>query len=345
MSNVVFIFIQMIKFNSRIQKIFLIEKCLVCIAVSLLFFIGFSCRAQDSASSEFTVLFYNVENLFDTKNDSLKRDGEFTPEGSKEWTESKLWSKVNTLAKVLIGVESNLPDFIGLSEVENDSVLYRLIHHPLLSSAHYEIIHFESPDLRGIDVAFLYKKDKFDPYFFKNFNVDLQPRPTRDILIVEGTVASGDSVRFYVNHWPSRYGGKQKSIPKRVEVANKMLHVADSLQNTRNLELQIAMGDFNDEVKDSSLQLLIKQEWSYASPNNYTSDIKGTYKYRSHWGQYDAFLIHGKAMNYQMKVAVMEWLFEEDERYGGLKVNRSFKGNYFNGGPSDHLPIILNVAW
>jgi hypothetical protein len=303
-----------------------------------------SCSAQKS--NQISVLFYNVENLFDCVDDSLKQDDEFTPQGSKEWTEAKLWSKVNTLVKVIRGMDSELPDFIGLCEVENATVLQLMVDHPLLRSKKYEILHFESPDVRGIDVAFLYASEEFNPYFFMPINVALEPRPTRDILVVEGTVASGDSIRFFVNHWPSRYGGKKKSSPKRIEVANKLLQFSDSLEAIRNVSLQIAMGDFNDEQKDSSLQVLINSNWEYKEPQNYTSEIKGTYKYRSSWGQYDAFLLDTDLAYFSdMQVAVNGWLFVPDEQYGGLKINRSFLGDFYNGGPSDHLPISLEIHW
>ena len=135
-------------------------------------------------------------------------------------------------------------------------------------------------------------------------------------------------------------------MPKRVQAANRLKSIADSLQSIRVVPFQIAMGDFNDEKSDSSLQILSGSDWKYMEPQNYTSDVRGTYKYRSAWGQYDAFLIYsGKQYQSEMKIALNDWLFVKDKKYGGLKINRSFFGDFFNGGPSDHLPIRLALKW
>ncbi|MEX0315911.1 MAG: endonuclease/exonuclease/phosphatase family protein, partial [Allomuricauda sp.] len=168
-----------------------------------------------------TVAFYNVENLFDTTNDSLVFDDERTPEGSYNWTISRYQTKIDNISKVLskIGEKTTQtsPDIIGLCEVENKDVLQDLIQHTNLKNKQYGIIHYNSPDERGIDVALLFKKTAFLPFSFKSHRLllfdDMGERNyTRDQLVVGGML-DDEEFYFLVNHWPSRRGGPAKSNP------------------------------------------------------------------------------------------------------------------------------------
>lgn len=279
-----------------------------------------------------SVLFYNVENLFDVADDTTKNDNEFLPTSKKHWNYNKMQDKIHKIAQVILAAE--LPDVIGLCEVENEWVVNQLKYHQFLKNKHYEVLHIESPDQRGIDCALLYDSKKFDLLAFKAEAVKLKgQRNTRDILIA--TLASKkDTFTFFVNHWPSRYGGKKKSIPKRIIAANTLKHVLDSV-NKIGLKI-IAMGDFNDEPKDSSLQLLKK----YKNPSG---ALNGTIKYRGKWQMFDQF-IYSPNIAAKMTILTYPFLLEDDNTYGGSKPFRTYYGPRYNGGFSDHLPILLKFS-
>lgn len=279
------------------------------------------------------VMFYNVENLFDTTDDTTKNDNEFLPEGKKNWTNKKWDEKTTKIAKVIAAV--NFPDVIGLAEVENKLVLERLTNHFILKSQNYKIIHFNSPDARGIDCALLYKKEKFDLLSLKPIPVKTSPRATRDILAVTLSHAN-DTINFLVNHWPSRFGGRRRSENKRIFAGQMLNWAMDSIRRSQPFNQIIAMGDFNDEPKDSSLKVL-------SSYKNICSSLPGTIKYRGKWQNFDQF-ITTKGMEYKVEVFKSNFLLEEDETYGGVKPNRTYFGPMFHGGFSDHLPVLLTFS-
>src|SRR5690606_551373 len=213
-----------------------------------------------------TIAFYNVENLFDTINDPLKFDYDRTPEGKDKWTSKHYWDKVKKIAKVLsdIGSEktSTSPDITGLGEIENEQAMIDVINDPSLVSQNYSVIHFDSPDARGIDVGQLYKKDVFVPMSFKNYRLDLhddngQRDYTRDQLLASGFF-DGEEMHFLVNHWPSRRGGEARSRPKREAAARLNKKIIDSLLNTNPEAKIISMGDLNDDPTNSSMKKVLK---------------------------------------------------------------------------------------
>ncbi|MCK5538086.1 MAG: hypothetical protein KAI79_14770, partial [Bacteroidales bacterium] len=164
---------------------------------------------------DYRFMFYNVENLFDTINDPEKRDDEYSPDGMRYWRSWKYYKKLNNIAKVITAVGGwQLPDIVGLCEIENRKVVDDIIHKTHLWNSDYEIIHYESPDMRGIDVAFLYNSSKIFPISSKPINISFPNSPTsktRDILYVKASTASKDTFHFFINHWPSRWGGQMQS--------------------------------------------------------------------------------------------------------------------------------------
>ncbi len=296
----------------------------------LLIALGSPLNAQDDSVS---VMFYNVENLFDTEDDSTKNDNEFLPTSKKKWDNFKLNSKITKIAKVIAA--GNFPDIIGLSEIENKSVLENLTNHYILRKHKYKIIHFESPDQRGIDCALIYKQQNFDLLKMNPVAVQFNGRPTRDILEVKLT-SRRDTINLFVNHWPSRYGGKNRSEIKRINAANKLKSVLDSLTKSFLHQKIIAMGDFNDEPKDSSLKILRDYK-------NVSDKIHGTIKYRGKWQNFDQF-ITSKNFDYNITTLKFDFLLEEDKSYGGYKPNRTYYGPMYHGGFSDHLPILLTFS-
>lgn len=308
--------------NFKIKHFFTL--LLICFAF------GNSLEAQDSLS----VMFYNVENLFDTEDDSTKNDNEFLPLSSKRWNKRKWRKKTLKISQVITA--ANYPDIIGLCEIENKTVLNKLVQSNLLWKQRYQIIHIESGDQRGIDVAFLYKKSSLNLLSFKATKVNLiGKRNTRDILSAS-FIYNTDTVAFFVNHWPSRYGGKTKSIPKRIKASHQLKILLDSISANHPNRKIIAMGDFNDEPSDSS----------FCNFKNYHIPLKnceGTIKYRGNWQKFDQFILNNRTA---LKAYVLKYdfLLEKDKKYDGLKPCRTYYGPRYNGGFSDHLPILLKQA-
>ena len=283
-----------------------------------------------SQADSLSVLFYNVENLFDTEDDSLKMDNEFLPNGKKKWSSTRWNQKTVNVTKVIAG--NDFPEIIGLCEIENKNVLEKIKNHYILRDNEYSIIHFESPDLRGIDCAILYQSKKLDLLAMKANKIDLPGRKTRDIVSATFTYRK-DTFSVFVNHWPSRYGGRKKSNSKRQIASETLLHLMDSTSKHHPNYKIIAMGDFNDEPGDSSLITLKKY-------SNRSKELKGTLKYKGRWQIFDQFIC-SKNFNYNLMVYSPDFLLEEDKTYGGKKPFRTYYGPFFNGGFSDHLPVKL----
>ncbi len=313
----------------------------------------------------FRVVFYNVENLFDIYDDTLKLDDEFTPEAMRHWDNRRFYKKLNNVYKVLINIgEWEPPAVIGLCEMENRFVLNKLVYETPLKKFGYKIIHEESPDKRGIDVAMLYRPDLFEPVNYEvipvRFPFDTASR-TRDILYVKGLVYS-DTIHFFVNHWPSKYGGLMGTEPKRAFVASLLKSKTDSLFQISDSAKILIMGDFNDAPESESISLFLKAESGTSQPEVnklydlmkglYKKEKIGTHKYQGRWEVLDQFIVSGSMLNKSPGVAISpngahiyhpDYLLEEDEKYTGKKPFRSFTGMKYNGGFSDHLPVYVDL--
>ena len=312
--------------------------------------LAFPVRAQES----FRVLFWNVENLFDCKDDSRKNDNEFLPDAKRNWTPYRYWEKVRNLAKGIIASgDEYVPDLVGLCEVENDSCLYDLTRRSPLREAGYRFVMTDSPDQRGIDVALLYQRAKFKLLHHQSIRIphkQLNRGATRDILHVVGQVVSGDTLDVMVCHFPSRSGGQAESEPYRIFVAETLKHHVDSLLEVRSQPYIIVMGDFNDYPTDKSL----KRFWSGNGVQNLMKGKKGgTYRYRGEWGILDQFIVSGSLLKKKSNIRTSKakaqvlrhaFLLEEDDRYGGDKPFRTYNGMKYQGGFSDHLPISLDLT-
>lgn len=309
----------------------------------------------------FSVVFWNVENFFDYKNSGYSAsDTEFSSRGARHWTKKRFETKAAAIGKTLLW--AGLPDIVGLAEVENDFVLRAVCKSDVLRKYNYRYIHFESGDPRGIDVALLYRADNIDV-------LDAVPLPvtggrggadgtayetdtlkTRDILYVcVRDLARDDTVHCFVNHHPSKYGGKQ-SGDKRVAAMQTLARSIDSLL-TRPGKLIVAMGDFNDTpdgpafgVIDSSL-VNLGRELINASPA--TANI-GTIRFGGKWELIDNFLVSPEFLSgdngsgkKRMEILRPPFLLVRDKRFPGEKPYRTYVGPRYNGGISDHLPIRL----
>ena len=257
------------------------------IGLFILFFAMFTASAQEKKFAVHTVAFYNFENLFDTINNP-NNDEEWLPEGAQNWTSKKYKQKLQNLAQVLVQIgtgeqQKESPTFIGGSEIENRGVLEDLVKEPLLQSSDYGIVHYESPDKRGIDVALLYKKQHFRPISTKNIPLMVYSKKvksnekdsketeedkadtdkidydtstriyTRDILLVTGYL-DGDEINILVNHWPSRSGGEKKSSPFREEAGKLNRRIIDSIYKINPKAKIISMGDLNDGTYNKSVK-------------------------------------------------------------------------------------------
>ncbi|MGB6150829.1 MAG: endonuclease/exonuclease/phosphatase family protein [Pricia sp.] len=225
-------------------------------------------NAQEKQYKIRTVAFYNLENLFDTENDTLIFDDDRTPEGKDNWTLERYHKKLDNLSKVLSeigsGVTKTSPDIIGICEVENLKVIEDLVNHPTLLEKNYGIVHFDSPDERGIDVALLYKKTVFMPTSFDSrrlllINDDGERNYTRDQLVVGGLL-DDEQYYFLVNHWPSRSGGEFRSRPNRIEAAKLSRRIVDSIQKLNVTAKIIGMGDFNDDPDNDSFKKILRTQ-------------------------------------------------------------------------------------
>ena len=312
------------------------------------------------------ILFYNVENLFDTKNDSLKNDDEFLSDRGRYWTKGRYYTKQKHISQVIVAIGGwQAPEIIGLCEIENRGVLDDLVKYSSLKKINYRIIHKESPDKRGIDVALLYRKNRFTPISYKPIEIHYPFSPestTRDILYIKGKTKQNDTLHLFVNHWPSRWGGQLETERKRMFIASVLKKETDSIFRTNLYANIIIMGDFNDypENKSLSLNLQAKKNLKNTKPGHlynlsaYLQNKKGigTHKHEGKWATLDQFIISGSLLSYTNPIYTTinnvyiynaAFLLENDDNYSGSKTNRTYIGYKYHGGYSDHLPTFLDL--
>lgn len=324
----------------------------------------FALSIKVDAQGRNRVMCYNVENLFDPFDDSLKRDDEFTPQGARHWTWNKMQQKLNGVYKVIMAVgEYDPPVLVGLCEIENFFVLHQLANKTPLSKFEYKIVHRESPDSRGIDVALLYRPDRFllqEAHFFPVKFPNDSNRKTRDILYARGLMVT-DTLHVFVNHWPSKYGGELESEPGRFLVAGLLRQKVDSIRVFYPNAKILIMGDMNDEpesrpIVDSLGACLAADANCKGQLVNITAILKkqgqGSYKYQGVWGIIDQLIVsqsllkqgHGLYTSPQnASVFSADFLLEPDASFTGYKPFRTFVGYRYNGGFSDHLPVYIDL--
>ncbi len=319
---------------------------------------------QDS-DGDYSVLFYNTENFFDVTDDPETLDEEFTPRGDRRWTYNRFNKKLLDISKVILNASGwTPPQMIALCEVENRYVLEKLLSDTPLQEFPYKIIHKESPDHRGIDVAFLYNSDVFYPLEYRFFpleNASGEVLKSREILYVSGIVHGTDTLHLFANHWPSRYSGLLESQPRRNLAAQILRERVENLQEANSNPKIIIVGDFNDPPDSESIT-------EYLGAESLSGDLKatglynlavsweegelGTLKYQSQWSVFDQVIVSGTLLNENnslftrpgwAEIVQLPFLLEDDERYGGIKTKRTYTGFRYNGGFSDHLPVLLKL--
>jgi len=333
----------------------------VLVLVGLLFLSIANVSAQEAKYKIATVAFYNSENLFDTIDEPNVKDEEFTPQGSKRWNTKKYNIKLAHLSEVIskIGVDKaqEPPAILGISEVENISVLKDLINTPKLKPYNYHIIHYDSPDRRGIDVALLYRPKYFKVIDSKSYRLTVPDKKdfrTRDQLLVSGLL-DGEQIYFIVNHWPSRYGGEKRSRPLRNDAADLCRSIADSLLKVDANAKVIMMGDLNDDPVDPSLKNHLKatDDKSLLSKGYFYNPMITLYKegigslaWHDSWNLFDNMILTPALLKdsgyhfYQAHVFNKKFITTDEGRYKGYPF-RTFSGDNFIGGYSDHFPVYL----
>ena len=312
-----------------------------------------------------TIAFYNVENLFDIENDSLTYDDDRTPNGKDHWTEERYHHKIENIAQVISDIGINQvkspPDLIGLCEIENKKVLEDLVHHPSLQKMDYRIIHFDSPDERGIDVALVYKSSAFLPTSFQSRRLLLQNDVgerdyTRDQLVVGGLL-DDEQIYCIVNHWPSRSGGESRSKPNRLAAATLNKNIIDSILRQDHSAKIISMGDLNDDPVDDSLKKILKTqgERKNLEENALFNPMEKLYKkgigslaYRDQWNLFDQLFFTANFLDqkqegyrfWKANVFTAPYLFTSKGKYKGYPF-RTYAGGTYTGGYSDHFPVYL----
>lgn len=337
--------------------------------ITLLCFTLSPLSSQDTVRDiqRLTLAFYNLENLFDTI-DQENNDEEFLPQGGYQWTAERYKQKLQNMSRVISLIGGDGPAIIGVAEVENRGVLEDLIAEEPLRQRHYDIIHYDSPDLRGIDCAILYQPDIYKVFASGAKPVELPDEPwikTRDIIYASGMI-DGDVVHVLVGHWPSRSGGEAESRHRRLVAAKTMRSVADSLYALYPGSKVIMMGDFNDDPISPSVRdgLAIKTHIDQIKDREYyTPMLKlynkglGTIPYRNTWNLFDIIVVNGELVNKSPtspswhlyrdpETMDMAFIFKEPfmtQQSGPHKgyTLRSFVGKQWQGGYSDHFPVYI----
>lgn len=340
------------------------------VCIPLLFFVlivSFS-----FAQKPHKVVFYNVENFFDTINDPEVLDDEFTPNGPKKWTAARYDKKLSNIERVLFdiaAIDKDYPAVIGFSEIETRSVLEDIVDSRKLAPANYRIVHFDSPEARGVDVAFIYRPDVFKLEGEKAVRAVIPSLPefrTRDILTMWGTIEK-EPFFFMVAHWPSRLGGKEASEFKRIAVAEQMRSIADSVMKANPATKIVMMGDFNDDPTDRSIAQGLKAKFKRKDlqPGDLYdpyADLQkagfGSLAYGDAWNMFDNIVVSENLVNavpgqlqlqrtpgskYDGNIFKQHYMVQKEGQFKGYPL-RTYVGNNFQDGFSDHFPVFIYIG-
>jgi hypothetical protein len=325
-------------------------------------------QAQQSMKAGL-IAFYNLENLFDTIDTPGVIDEEFTPSGPNKWTRQRYLEKLNNMALAIsrIGEDEGWkggPAVLGVSEIENRQVLEDLVKHPFLKGSNYQIVHYDSPDLRGVDVALLYRPGFFRVTASASPELELYDDEkeriyTRDQLVVSG-IFDGELMHFIVCHWPSRSSGEMTTRPRRNAAALLSRHLVDSLLNIDRKAKIFVMGDLNDDPSDESLRKYLK---AAPDPDKLKSGELfntmyplfkkgiGSLNYRDGLNLFDQIIVTPSLLgidysSYHFRYARVfnsSFLMQKDGQYKGYPL-RSFAGTVWQGGFSDHFPVYVIIV-
>lgn len=312
--------------------------------------------------SKHPVIFYNVENLFDTIDDPrLQGNEEFTPEGDKEWNHERYAEKLNRLSEALLLANGSTPLAFGMAEIENRKVVEDLIRTEKLSAVPYKIVHFDSEDRRGIDCVFVYDSRFLKTQLETKLIVQVEDEPhfrTRDILHIKGLI-SGHEIHFFVNHWPSRREGIKESENRRHAAAQLLRAEIDEILSFNEDANIIVMGDFNDTPEDLSIREILRAKGQHEQKSGDLINLlieehkkgEGTVVHERQWDVFDQLIVSQGLLQGQSGLEIernnafivrnpkLLYTFED----GNQKPNSSYGGDFYQGGYSDHLPVYLSL--
>ena len=292
-----------------------------------------------ASADSIRVVFWNVENFFDyTDSGSGESDAEFSSRGARRWTKRRFLKKCNVIAKLLFWEAGSGPtaDIAAFAEIENRSVLVSLLRETLLRKAGYVIVHYDSPDTRGIDVGLIYRRQALKLVHSSPTAVpDLQ---TRDILLTQFTTPDGDSLAVMVNHHPSKYGGGETQ-GRRDLAMDCLLQLSDSLR-AEGWSRQLAVGDFNEDARSGVFGIL---ESRFSNLGKACPD--GSIRFDGQWQLIDNAFVTGDFAQVDFKVLKAPFLLVKDSAHSGLKPFRTYSGPRYAGGVSDHLPVAVSLKF
>lgn len=320
----------------------------------------FSIFKKKKAEKLFTIGFYNLENLFDTKDDPDTLDDDFTPTGFKKWSmkryKRKLYKLAKTISEVGDDVAENPPVLMGIAEVENKTAINDLIGAEPLRDIEYDYVHYDSPDERGIDTALIYHKEFFqvlysEPIELLIFEDDGRRDTTRDILYVKGKL-NNEEVHVFVNHWPSRRDGSKSTNSKRIEAAETIRNYMSKIEEEVERPNYIVMGDFNDGPASESVQILMQSEQLYNPMEKLITPEQGSVNYKQKWMLFDQIMVSHSFLNFEKgthsfahaNIFDETFLTEFKGKFKGAPY-RTYAGRKYIGGYSDHFPVYIQLKY
>ncbi len=327
--------------------------------LAIMFNRGYS---QDIRAQSVRMMFYNVENLFDIYDDTLKDDGDFLPGGLMRWNFSRYNKKINSLYKTIVAAgEWNPPAVVAFCEVENRNVLEDLIYDTYLSKFNYSIIHEESPDQRGIDVCLIYRKDCANVVEYRSWipkEIKREDFTSRSILYVK-MVIYADTIHLILNHWPSRRGGVLAGENQRFSIASMVREKADSINSRSSGGAKIIIsGDFNCTPDDQVIKKLLGHPDHVGFLVNLSQKLAdeglGTYRYMGTWEMIDQVIVSEKLLtcneglfmnDNNVTIFKPDFLLRKDPKYPGFTPLSTYRGYRYQGGYSDHLPVLLDLMY
>lgn len=340
------------------------KRIIYYLSVVLLFFLLSGQALAQKKVGVYSVAFYNLENLFDTERDESINDVEFTPQGANAWTPEKYRKKLNNMAYVITKLAREQtpagPAILGVAEIENRKVLEDLVQTGDMAKMGYEIVHYDSPDRRGIDVGLLYNPELFTVTSSVAYPYNLPDNPdfrTRDQLLVSGYLA-GEPFHVIVNHWPSRTGNKSSEL--REFAASISKHIADSIYNADPQAKIVIMGDLNDDPDNRSMRVVLdaKKRREDVQPGGLFNAVWGFYdkgigtiSYQNKWSLFDQIIVSESLLGkdrstlkfWKAEIFNRDFLLQKEGKRKGYPL-RTFSDNRFMNGYSDHLPVIIYLV-
>ena len=306
--------------------------------------------------TNFSVAFYNLENLFDAENNEFTLNKDYTSASTLEWSQDRYSRKIENLSNVIskVGVKNSIlpPILLGVSEVENETCLFDLINSKKLVPYSYGFVHYNSPDERGIDVAFLYQKKHFELIYSKTYTLfltddQMNREYTRDVLLVSGKLFQ-EQVYVIINHWPSRTKGISRSDDKRVKAAILVRKIIQEINREKENAKIMIMGDFNDEPDCNSIQKILMADDLFNPMGPLKQQGKGSVKYKGNWYMFDQIILSNSFLSNSLKMMsfkhadIFDAFFLQEKsgkRKGAPK--RTYIGKWHLGGYSDHFPVYM----